>query len=92
MFEIDLARKLCISLDDVYKLEAQLPQLFDAFEEMYLEHREECEEIIYAAENLDDLRQDYDHTITLLNEDISNLQKTVSQLKQLLEENGIDYD
>lgn len=55
MLELELSRKLGISLDEVYQLSSEFHRLFDSFEEILEEQKQEYEsEIQYLREQLEE--------------------------------------
>lgn len=91
----EISQALCISFEDVCKLQQDNLDLFYWFEKKLEDIEKEYEEkmedinnenIQLAADNsdLDDVILDLEHKVEELEEEIKSLQ-------ELLEENGIDY-
>lgn len=96
MFEIELARKMSISLDDVYKLSAQFPQLFDGFEAVHQEAIDELEEELeQCKKELSSYQSDktyYEDEIRELREENECLSYKIAYLEDLIEELGGDVE
>lgn len=91
----EISQALCISFEDVCKLQQDNLDLFYWFEkklgDVEKEHEEEIQNIKYENDNLSAEVSDLESDKFDLDTRIEVLEEEVKGLQELLEENGIDY-
>lgn len=91
----EISQALCISFEDVCKLQQDNLDLFYWFErrleDIEKEYEEEIQNIKYENDNLSAEVSDLESDKLDLNTRIEVLEEEVKALQELLEENGIDY-